>query len=167
VTSTQAGGGPRVVIFDGANLTQIASFFVFDPADRAGFSVAVGDVTGDGVPDVIVGSGAGDPAEVRVFSGNGFGLANDFFLNDPFDPTATFPIIPNDVGVRVATADATGDGIPEIVTAKGPGSVPTLRFFQVAGRNPATNALTTTVSEVKDLNVFFPGYGGGVFVGGS
>jgi hypothetical protein len=166
VTSTQAGGGPRVVIFDGSNLTQIASFFVFDPADRAGFSVAVGDVNGDGVPDVVVGSGAGDPAEVRVFSGVGFGLVADLFLNDPFDPTATAPIIPNDVGVRVATADATGDGTPEIVTAKGPGSVPTLRFFQLAGVNPATNALTTGPTEVKDLNVFDPSYGGGVFVGG-
>jgi hypothetical protein len=114
---------------------------------------------------VIVGSGAGDPAEVRVFSGVGFTQVSDFFLNDPFDPMATVPTIPFDVGVRVAAVDVTGDGIPEIVTAKGPGSVPTLRAFQLAGVNPATNALTTALTEVKDINVFNPSYGGGVFVG--
>jgi len=166
VTSTQAGGGPRVVVLSGVDLSQLASFYVFDPADRAGFFVTTGDVTGDGVPDVIAGSGSGDPAIVSVFSGVNFGLVTTFFLNDPFDATATFANVPFDTGVRVATADATGDGIPEIVTAKGPGSPPTVRFFQFAGINPATNALQTNLTEVKRIEAFDPSYGGGVFVGG-
>ena len=166
VTSTKAGGGPRVVVVDGATLGELASFFVFDESDRSGFNVTTGDVNGDGVPDVIVGSGPGTPGRVRVFSGNGFTQIAEFFLNDPFDPTATFSYIPFDVGVRVAAVDATGDGIPEIVTAKGPGSPPTLRFFQLAGRNPATNALVTGLTEVKQFDVFDPFYSGGIFVGG-
>src|SRR5262249_34986731 len=128
--------------------------------------VTTGDVTGDGVPDIIVGSGAGDPAVAEVFSGVNFGLVTAFFLNDPFDPSATMPATPVDTGVRVATADATGDGIPEIVTAKGPGSTPTLRFFQIASINPSTNALQTNLAEVKRIDAFDPSYGGGVFVGG-
>lgn len=167
VTSTGAGGGPRVVVFSGRTFTQIASFFAFDPSSRDGFFAAAGDVNGDGLADVVVGSGAGGPAQVKVFSGLNRSVLTSFILNDPFDPTTTLPYIPVDAGVRVGVVDVNGDGIDDIVTAKGPGSLPVLRSYQIMGVNPTTNALIPSLKELRNQDVFDPNYGFGIFVGGS
>ena len=53
-----AGGGPHVKVFD-ENDQQIFSFFAYDPAFAGGVRVAVGDVNGDGVSDIITGAGRG------------------------------------------------------------------------------------------------------------
>jgi hypothetical protein len=164
VTSTGAGGGPRVVVFDGRTLRVLADFFVFDPASRTGFYATAGDVTGDGVPDIIVGAGAGGPAQVRVFSGFNLQLVTEFFVNDPFDP-GPIPYIPFDSGVRVAAADVDGDGIDEIITGKGPGTTPTLRIYQVGSVNPQTNALRISLQELRRQDVFDDTFGFGIFVG--
>src|SRR5205814_10198566 len=72
-------------------------------------------------------AGAGEPAHVRVFSGlTRFTLA-DFYVNDPLEPGTAVPSIQFDAGVRVAAADVNGDGIDDVITAKGPGSTPTVR----------------------------------------
>jgi len=166
VTSTGSGGGPQVVVFDGQSFRPIASFFVFDPASRDGFFVGIGDVNGDGFADIIAGSGAGGPARVRVFSGQNRALLTDFFLNDPFDPAAG-PAFPTDVGVRVAAADVNGDGIDDVVTARGPNSLPVVRAYQILAVNPQTNALFPTLQEIRNQNVFDDGFGFGIFVGAS
>lgn len=167
VTSTGAGGGPRVVVFDGKSLKILANFFAFDPNSRDGFFAAAGDVNGDGVADIVAGSGAGGPARVRVLSGRGLAVLSDFFLNDPFDPASPTPYIPFDVGVRVAVSDVNGDQIGDIVTAKGPGSRPTVRIYQFGSVNQETNALQFGLSEIRKYDVFEEGYGYGVYIGGS
>ncbi len=67
VTGAGAGGGPHVQVFDGVTGAAVLGFFAFEPTFAGGVRVAVGDVTGDGRADLIVGSGAGRPATVRVF----------------------------------------------------------------------------------------------------
>ena len=166
-TSAGQGGGPRVVIFNGTTLAQIASFFVFDQNLRTGFNVAAGDVTGDGRADIIAGAGAGVPGQVRVFDGRNLQLISDFLINDPFDPQNNIPYIPVDVGVRVATADVNNDQIPDIVTGKGPGSSPTIRVYQIGSVNPSTNALEIGLKEIQKFEAYDAGFGQGVFVGGS
>ena len=166
ITSTGAGGGPQLVVRDGNTLKVLASFFVFDPNSRSGFYATAGDVNGDGIADIIVGSGAGTPAEVRVFSGRGRALLTDFSVGDPFTPFQT-PNTLADVGVRVASADLNGDGIADIITAKGPGSTPTIRAYAFGAVNPQTNALFTNLREIRRQDVFEPDYGFGIFVGAS
>ncbi|OWK40815.1 FG-GAP-like repeat-containing protein [Fimbriiglobus ruber] len=59
------GGAARVIVYDGATLaatgtTPLFTFFgIPDPAFRGGAHLAIGDVNGDGVPDVIVSAGSG------------------------------------------------------------------------------------------------------------
>jgi hypothetical protein len=166
ITSAGAGGGPRVVVLSGTNLLQLASFFVFDPNSRTGFFAAGGDVNGDGFADVIAGAGAGAPAEVRVISGATRTALNDFYVNDPLEPGTAIPSIQFDAGVRVAAADVTGDGIDDVLTVKGPGSLPTIRAYQLGGVNPVTNALFPTLAEVAHFDAF-DGFAGGLYIGGS
>jgi FG-GAP-like repeat len=69
VTGAGEGGGPDVAVTDGVTGVQVMRFYAFDPSFAGGVRVAVGDVTGDRHAEVIVGSGPGMTATVRVFDG--------------------------------------------------------------------------------------------------
>jgi hypothetical protein len=93
--------------------------FVFSQPFAGGVNVAVGDVNGDGVPDIIAAAGAGGPPLVRVFSLAGGARLLDEFL--AFESGFTG-------GVRVAAGDINDDGAAEIVTARAAGA-PEVRLF--------------------------------------
>src|SRR5262249_16954224 len=69
VTGADAGGGPHVRVFDGEGLHEKFSFYAFSPSFTGGVRVALGDVAGDGTPDVIAAAGPGGGPHVRVFNG--------------------------------------------------------------------------------------------------
>ena len=96
----------------------LASFFAYDPAFSGGVCVAVGDVNGDGKPDIITGAGAGGGPHVEVFDLTGH-LENEFFA---YDPRFTG-------GVNVAVGDLTGDGQGDIITGAGAGGGPHVKVF--------------------------------------
>lgn len=128
VTGAGITGAPHVKMFSGAelfagtsgkmatNAVPVArmSFFAYDATDRGGISVAVGDVTGDGKGDIVVGQGPGRGG-VRAFSGATGGTLLDL---KPFGTTF-------DGGVSVAVGDVTGDGKADVVVGamRGTGSV--------------------------------------------
>src|SRR5207249_8771963 len=99
VVSAGPGGGPRVRVLDGSKLTQIkstdlaatgamiADYFAYDPAFGGGVSVAVVDQNGDGVGEIVTGSGPGGPPVVRIFDVNGGVKQLTEF--EPFDPSFT------------------------------------------------------------------------------
>ncbi|HET6572884.1 MAG TPA: fibronectin type III domain-containing protein [Fimbriiglobus sp.] len=70
------GGGPRVYAVDAAEFVrtggavrkELVNTFAFSPSLRDGVRVAAGDVTGDGVTDLLVGSGADGGGQLRVFA---------------------------------------------------------------------------------------------------
>src|SRR5438270_13433169 len=58
---------PTVNVYDTTG-NLIITFNAY-PGFGGGVHVAVGDVTGDGVPDVVTGAGAGGGAHVKIFDG--------------------------------------------------------------------------------------------------
>ena len=149
ITGAGPGGGPHVRAFSvaGGGLTEVAGFYAYDPAFRGGVNVAVGDVTGDGVAEIITGAGPGGGPHVRAFSVAGGGLTEvaGFYAYDPAFRG----------GVRVAAGDVTGDGVAEIITGAGPGGGPHVRAFNVAGGG---------LTEVAGFYAYDPAFQGGVNV---
>ncbi len=119
VVTPDASGGGRVVIYDGATGQVVASFLgIDDQKFRGGARVAVGDVNGDGVTDVIVSAGLTGGPRVAVFDGTSLKagstpkrLTNDFFA---FDENLRD-------GVYVAAGDLNGDGFADLIFGGGPG----------------------------------------------
>jgi carbonic anhydrase/acetyltransferase-like protein (isoleucine patch superfamily) len=146
VVAAGPGGGPRVRVLDGVDLRVIRDFFAFDPSFTGGVSVAAGDVTGDNVPDVIVGAGAGGAPHVRAVDVRTGREAASFFA---FAPTFAG-------GVSVAAVDLTGDGVDEVVTGAGAGGGPQVRAVDVR-----------TGREAASFFAFDPGFTGGVSVAGA
>ncbi len=122
VAGADAGGGPLVQIFDAETGDERGAFFAFDPAFTGGVRVAAGDVTGDGLAEVVVAAGAGGGPQVNVFSGRELALLASFLA---FDPSFTG-------GVSIAVGDVNGDGVEEIIAGAGAGGGPQVRVFDMS-----------------------------------
>jgi len=78
-------GSSAVKVFDGSSGTEIRSFSAFAPGFTGGVSLALGDVTGDGLADIIVGAGASGAPLVTIYDGStGLVTANFFAFNPSF-----------------------------------------------------------------------------------
>jgi FG-GAP-like repeat/FG-GAP repeat len=119
VTGAGAGGGPHVKVFNGIQGNLLKSFFAYDAGFQGGVRVAVGDVNGDGVLDIITGAGAGGGPHVKVFNGIQGNLLHSF---DAFDAGFTG-------GVFVAAGDVNGDGRADVIVGAGAGGGPHVKVF--------------------------------------
>lgn len=124
IVGADLGGGPRVRVLDGATIggagepTAIVDFLAIeDEAFRGGVRIAAGDITGDGVADLIVGAGEGGGPRVAGFDGTALGRGEllkpitDFFS---FDPGLRG-------GTSVRVEDVTGDGVGDLIFGAGTG----------------------------------------------
>ncbi|MFO0807714.1 MAG: VCBS repeat-containing protein [Gemmataceae bacterium] len=117
-----AGGGPHVRVFQSGRVDDYFDFLAYDPDFRGGVRVALGDVDGDGIRDVICAPGPGSVPVIRVFSGRDYSLITEFFA---FDQAVNN-------GVYVAAADITRNGRAEIICGVGEGGAPVVRVFEGA-----------------------------------
>ncbi|MBU2228992.1 S8 family serine peptidase, partial [Patescibacteria group bacterium] len=123
VVGPSPGGGPQVRVFE-YDGTLVSQFFAYGESFRGGVNVAVGDLDGDGIDEIVTGAGIGGGPQVRVFDYEGTPkFTNGFF--------AYAEHIRN--GVYVATGDLNGNGRDEIITGTGQGSGPHVRTFNYVG----------------------------------
>ena len=119
-----AGGGPRVRVFDAITKEVLFDRFVYATNFTGGVRVATGDVTGDGVPDLVVAAGIGGGPHIQVFDGVDFTQVGNFFAYESVFSG----------GVFIAVGDLTGDGKAEIITGTGDGGGPVVKAFDFTGR---------------------------------
>ena len=114
------GGSPIVAVYD-ADGNQTQAITAYDPRYLGGVNVALGDINGDGIADIVTGAASGVP-HVKVFDGGTGREIASFFA---FDPASG-------VGVTVAVGDVDGDGFNDIILGAGAGGLPIVRVFQGA-----------------------------------
>jgi hypothetical protein len=128
-----AGNGPTVTAYDATTFQQKFTVAAYDGSFTGGVRVAVGDVDGDGTPDVITGTGAGGGPVVNVFSGVDGHKMGSFTVGDGGSRA----------GVTVAAADVNGDGKADIIVGTVLNGQPLVRILNFADG-----------STIKDLTPF-------------
>ena len=140
---------PTIRVLDGTNGDVLGTILPFEQSYRGGVRVATGDVNGDGVLDIIAGSGPKSPAQVRVFDGV---TLQQIGVINPFD--ARFK-----GGVTVAAGDFDGDGRSDIIVGQGAGKkrdgATTIKVYSGNG-----------LGELHTLTPYGAEYRGGVTVAG-
>lgn len=121
VVAKSKGGDSKVRIYDFfGNLEN--EFFAFGINFYGGVNLAIGDVDGNGIDDIITGAGNGGGPQVRIFNNNGR-LLSQFFAYLKFFRG----------GVNVAAGDIDGNGISEIITGAGKEGRAQVRIFDKDG----------------------------------
>ncbi len=115
-------GGPSIATFYNPDGTARFSVQPFGPAFAGGVRVAVGDVDGDGTPDLITAAGPGTTPSVKTYSGvDGTELGGFTAFEDSFTG-----------GVNVAAGDLNQDGVDEIILSPDAGGGPRVRIVSGA-----------------------------------
>lgn len=121
VVGAGAGGYPQVRIFNKDNSVRSWGFPAYAANYTGGVNVAMGDVDGDGIDEIITGTNPGSTTHVRIFKQDGT-IIGGFFAYDGYF-----------TGVNVAAADLDNDGKAEIITGTGSGSSTHVKAFKPDG----------------------------------
>lgn len=119
-----AGANALVNIYDAKTNAIISTITPFGTDYTGGVRVAMADVTGDGVDDLIASSATG-AGRVRVFDGMTGETIADF---TPWSKSTG--------GAYVAAADVTGNGRADVVVGSGAGVAPEVRVYEGEALKP-------------------------------
>ena len=153
---------PRVQVFDAETnelLFEIDPSKTYGTTNFYGIHVAMGDLDGDGIPDVVVAPGRNTAPDIKVFAGVPLagvqgtslgGIGSNLTYGGAFKG-----------GVNVVVADVTGDDRPDIILAPTLG-VATIKVF----RTDATANGGANFTQVSSFNAFadIKGYIGGASI---
>jgi hypothetical protein len=143
--SPDDGGIPVVHLVSAKTGAELGQVQAYEDAFRGGVHAALGDVTGDGVSDLVLSTGAGGGPRIRIVDGQTGQTLRDFFA---YEPGYTG-------GVYVALGDVNGDGHDDIVTGTGVGGGPRVRVLDGASLGAAV---------LNDFLAYEPSFRGGVLV---
>jgi hypothetical protein len=142
-----AGGNSIVTVRDNTN-TVVSTTDVF-PGFTGGVRVAEADVNGDGISDLIVGTGPGIVTQVKIISGKD---GTTLFTVQPFEATFTG-------GVYVAAGDINGDGKADVIVTPDEGGGPVVAVYDGAKIATGTNGDAAQI--VRFLGIEDPNFRGG------
>ena len=129
VSVPQPGVSPHMVVVSGKDMSVLRSVYVFDPRFLGGVNVTTGDVDANGVADIILAADAGATPHVVVVSGGTWEVLASFYA---FDRSFKG-------GLRLATADADGDGVIDIITSTASGPISHVVAFANLGQSVITS----------------------------
>lgn len=113
----------KATVSKGAEVAAGQSFMAFDKKTKGGFAISSGDITGDGLEEIIAGSGDDQIPEIKIFDKD-----KKFKIKiSPFDKKIKS-------GARVAMCDINGDGTKEIIAVPGPKAKPEVKIFKGDGK---------------------------------
>jgi hypothetical protein len=166
-------GNAMVKVYEGSG-NLIASFHGFDPSFTGGVNVAVGDVNGDGIPDIIVAPTGTAPVElggrplpplVKVIDGaklymvDANGVIENAALLAQFD--AYSPFFQGGVNVAFGLAG----GVREIVTGVGAAGGPHVKVIDATKLDQLQpNGEISDSAVVAQFYAYNPQFNGGVYV---
>ncbi|QEL13664.1 hypothetical protein [Limnoglobus roseus] len=175
------GGGPRVRILDGAQITAqgraftsnnvndtVANFFAFEPSFRNGITVAASPspLGGLAFSDLVVAPGIGGGPRVRVLAGGPIAAKQLLYTSNDLGDTRAdfFAFDPNlRTGLYVAAADYNRDGFVDVAVGTGPGVTATYAVYNGATIS-AGNFTGLGLNDVL-YSFSYAGYTNGVTVG--
>ena len=111
-TGAGPGGGPHVRLFKADGTATNTSFYAFPAGFTGGVEVALGDLDGDGTPEIVTAAGPGGDAHVRIFDIHG----------TPIDKWSFYAYPNFHGGVHVATGDLNNDEYQAAFTAPAAGN---------------------------------------------
>lgn len=116
---------PLVKIYDinRGQYKEKRNFLAYEEAFQGGASIAIGDLGGDGVLEIITASGMTSRPQVKTFRLSGSNITSFLAYAENMDK-----------GVNVASGDLDGDGKDEIITAPKSGAGPHVRVFSGTGK---------------------------------
>ena len=113
-------GGGSVVQINYNNGTNL-SFFAYSSAYTGGVRVALGDINGDGIDELITGTGIGGGPHIKVFNLQG---------GQPVEIASFFAFEPTFMGgVYISTGDINNDGLADIIVGAGSSGGPRVKVF--------------------------------------
>ncbi|GJM15978.1 MAG: hypothetical protein DHS20C13_13050 [Thermodesulfobacteriota bacterium] len=168
IVTSKKSGSPLIHVFDYQNNNaQVLEFIPFE-GKGDGATIAIGDIDGDSVGEIVVGSGKGLSPKVAVYkiieSDDGSLKENIVFEAPVLDKNYA------NSGVNIASGDVDGDNWDDIVLSHGPGA--TNRVMVLSGQlisraeNPAETIVVDTTKVTpgtQGLNIAADNLAGGYF----
>ncbi len=150
IAGSSPGTRSQITIIDGFTEKQVFEMFPFEASFLGGIYISAGDITGDGVPELIITPDEGGGPRVTILDGVNFNVIANFFGID--DPNFRG-------GARAAVGDMNGDGFGDLLVAAGFGGGP-----RVAGYDGQALANGQLVKIFADFFAFEQTLRNGVFI---
>lgn len=115
---------PTIKIFNGAGAL-VRSWIPFELGRLDAISLAVGDVDGDGLEEIVVGAGRGGTPQIRIFDDKGRTKFNNGFWGEDVGYTN---------GLEIALGDINNDNRKEIIVASAKNKKNIIKFFDYNGK---------------------------------
>ena len=115
VAVPRSGGGSIVKVFSSLDGSLLKSIQVFEPTYRGGLSLALGDLSGRGSSQVVVGAGFGGGPRVSVWDVPSDAIVQNFFAHDSSRRGGVEVALTDlKVGGKLQILTGAADGTPEV-----------------------------------------------------